>query len=978
MDNLGYITPGNASPDKKQKVYFCAHPGDYNLLPEIAADIHRFHNCAIWFDRDPEATYASDELDTLLSQMQLFVMPVTTNLLTKPNRAMQHELSIAQRENIPVLPLMQESGLDEIFYEKLGALQYLDKNNHDVTSISYEEKLKKFLEAVLVGDDETKHIHDEFSAHLFLSYRKKDRAHAQKLMRMIHDIDFCRDVAIWYDEYLTPSENYNDNIIEALKESDLFVLAVTPNLLEANNYVMTCEYPNACSIGKPLLPVELLKTNREALRKQYEMLPRCVNHQNRAALKKALKEHLPSLGKSQDESPVHLFYIGLAYLNGIDVERNYERGFSMIYSAAKEGYAPAIARLVSIYLDGKSDKRDISEAIVWQEKLVSIYDHAYKADPQEETVIPVKEALWRLGELYQRINENDKAINCLEELDRINSSIISSKQFPMDTVKIKCSIARLLAASQKAEHQVEAITHYKNVLSAIADNISGEMSNSELSIISEVLEYIAISIINGPKNSQFSEPMRDLSIDARRLRAELEAHNGIDFERITANSIFHNMGVETTMRFFAESGILSDPRAIIDPHSASAWTNPLANAEELLFVALGIAEHLAAIDIVENALLHSRIFYSIASLWLKLNYVYGAIETLNLTIAFLEKLQADYRQDYSYDIAKHAVLLGQACMNNGDFTTARDALSKVIRICQPRFREEVRYAVLLSETHLVLARLCDGDSARIELWKKAADVLRANDDAYLSAFSVRMFLIPIYIRLSRYYLFSESPDLDAHLVCFEEACELCEKCIEDDSYKTPLYLCKLANLAVMRENGDTENSVKRIVEYFHVAINNCKLLSQVDSEFLFEAWGETIHNMAKFDDYISAEQTGKIATVWTEAFEYMVADAIEFFAELSDTSPLHLLPHNCRFSFSDYTLLCGHTDKQFIKQYNTFLHSFYRMYISKINTGKMANDKESLREHICAVYDSLTKCQKQGYAFQIFQKERKELLQLLE
>ena len=56
---------------------------------------------------------------------------------------------------------------------------------------------------------------------------------------------FCRDIAIWYDEFLIPGENFNDSIAAALEQSSLFALAVTPNLVNEPNYVMSIEYPMA-------------------------------------------------------------------------------------------------------------------------------------------------------------------------------------------------------------------------------------------------------------------------------------------------------------------------------------------------------------------------------------------------------------------------------------------------------------------------------------------------------------------------------------------------------------------------------------------------------------------------------------------------------------------------------------------------------------------------------------------------------------
>ena len=43
------------------------------------------------------------------------------------------------------------------------------------------------------------------------------RRYAQELMRLIHKNEFCRDIAIWYDEYLTPGEDFNQEIAAALE-----------------------------------------------------------------------------------------------------------------------------------------------------------------------------------------------------------------------------------------------------------------------------------------------------------------------------------------------------------------------------------------------------------------------------------------------------------------------------------------------------------------------------------------------------------------------------------------------------------------------------------------------------------------------------------------------------------------------------------------------------------------------------------------
>ena len=82
--------------------------------------IFKTQDCAIYYtedmtDRLPEETR---ELD--LGRMNLLVIPVTFRLLTKLNRAADEDLAFAEKVHIPVLPLMMESGIYEIYSKRFG------------------------------------------------------------------------------------------------------------------------------------------------------------------------------------------------------------------------------------------------------------------------------------------------------------------------------------------------------------------------------------------------------------------------------------------------------------------------------------------------------------------------------------------------------------------------------------------------------------------------------------------------------------------------------------------------------------------------------------------------------------------------------------------------------------------------------------------------------------------------------------------
>ncbi|MBR0130819.1 MAG: toll/interleukin-1 receptor domain-containing protein, partial [Firmicutes bacterium] len=321
MSQLLYRTIADERPQGKPNVYFSCYPGDLGkYFDEYALKILRIQDCAVWYESRPDEEYDLEDLQLRLSQMQLFVMPVTSELLTKPNRAMDEEFELAQEKHIPVLPLMMEQGLDDVYRKRFGDLQYLDPNNTEDTKRSFDEMLAAYIKATLVNNELATKVRAAFDAYIFLSYRKKDRKKAQELMQLIHKNPLCRDIAIWYDEFLTPGEDFNQAIGDMLEKSDLFALAVTPNLVNEINYVMTTEYPAALAKNKPVLPVEMVDTDRSALEEHYEDLPPCVRGEDGEEFRNTLLEKLKAIAvTANDEDPQHNYLIGLAYLDGIDV-----------------------------------------------------------------------------------------------------------------------------------------------------------------------------------------------------------------------------------------------------------------------------------------------------------------------------------------------------------------------------------------------------------------------------------------------------------------------------------------------------------------------------------------------------------------------------------------------------------------------------------------------------------------------------------
>ena len=353
MDYLKVKTKGNSDPKGKPRVYFSCHPDDFEKsFEKVCNDIFKTHDCAIYYTADMAAEFTDDNWETELYQMNLFIIPVTFKLLSTPNRSMQTDFCFAQKKHIPVLPIMLESGIDEIYSkeENFGELQYLNPYDFDLTAISYEEKLKKHLESVLISDELAERIRDAFDAYIFLSYRKEDRKLANELMQAVHSNELCQNIAIWYDEFLTPGESFKENIQKLLADSKLFALLVTPNLPKRRsngekNFVAKHEYPDAKKSGIKILPVEMETTDKSQLYAEFGDIPECYRFDDEADKARFIETISYLAHQESKDNPEHNYLLGLAYLEGIDVEVNYELALQLLISAKNEGVIETINQL---------------------------------------------------------------------------------------------------------------------------------------------------------------------------------------------------------------------------------------------------------------------------------------------------------------------------------------------------------------------------------------------------------------------------------------------------------------------------------------------------------------------------------------------------------------------------------------------------------------------------------------------------------
>lgn len=443
--SISYITKGGSSPENKPRIFFASYPEDFErYFRKISEDVFKTQDCVIYYDNS--ADEISSSFEEALTRVNLFVIPVTFSLLSKPNRALDLYFKFAKRANIPVLPLMMEEGLDAIYSdpEKFGELQYISPFSHDISEISYEEKLEKYLSSVLVGEETAERVRKAFDAYVFLSYRKKDRKYANQLMALIHSIPELRDIAIWFDEFLTPGESFTENIEKMLQKSDYFTLLVTPNVLEITdsgpNYVMSEEFPSAKSLGKAIIPAMMVDTNESSLQAGFPDIPPCIRASEDAAFRQRFIEALGRIAKGRDNRPEHNFLIGLAYLHGIDVERNVDRALELITDAANAELAEAMSLLVDIYDQGINVEIDWKKACLWAKKLAEFYCRTY-GKAHRSTLASFS----NLAIILCRAGDYTNALQIMEDV--YEKSRIEYGSEDMDTVEFMSNLAGIYSKS---------------------------------------------------------------------------------------------------------------------------------------------------------------------------------------------------------------------------------------------------------------------------------------------------------------------------------------------------------------------------------------------------------------------------------------------------------------------------------------------------------------------------------------------------
>lgn len=147
MASFKCISRDPFNQDGKPNVYFCCHSEDFRgCFDTLAQAILSEADCLLWYCDSAERD--QDFMEDLAS-MQLMVVSVTCKLLNTSNIAIEQELPMAQKLNIPILPIILEKDVEDAFYRQCGILCGIEPVDIGNIDDQFAKELRPLLEAYL-------------------------------------------------------------------------------------------------------------------------------------------------------------------------------------------------------------------------------------------------------------------------------------------------------------------------------------------------------------------------------------------------------------------------------------------------------------------------------------------------------------------------------------------------------------------------------------------------------------------------------------------------------------------------------------------------------------------------------------------------------------------------------------------------------------------------------------------------------------
>lgn len=255
---------------------------------------------------------------------------------------------------------------------------------------------------------------------------------ADKYFEIISDMILeCENCAIYYDKI---TENIN---IDDIKQMDLIVIAVTKNFVhgesDADNIVFECASENNIPV-LPIIMEQLDSSETALLDNMLKNTIYCSQDSTVPDFKAKFSEYLRNVLKTNGDDPLHIFNIGMSYLEETNSEKNIELALNLITNAANAGLAEAMKKLAIMYRTGDVVEYSIDKSIEWQKKYADSVGEIYKQSEKEADGLTWIDSLMDLENIYLsaydtvHINEAYKTIKYVFKSAADLNSCFDSKE----------------------------------------------------------------------------------------------------------------------------------------------------------------------------------------------------------------------------------------------------------------------------------------------------------------------------------------------------------------------------------------------------------------------------------------------------------------------------------------------------------------------------------------------------------------------
>lgn len=946
-------TLGGKNPMGMQKMFVALD--DSTEAVSLFEDLKRlvfknFNDCAIYTCQDEE-----ESLDNI-PFMQVAVFILTPSLLMMHNMFLDDVLAACFKNKISVLPLLTDKKYEKQYTRFFGTIQYLCPFDDDFTKIPFEKRLISHLSSILLSDILTEQVRSAFPVSLFLSYRQKNRAQANTLMKKIHNDHRLWNVAIWYDERIAVGESFSKEIDKAIRCADGFVLLVTNALLEMPNYVHDTEYKTAIGIRKlkgKIIAIHVTgyegvaNCDIDAFLHLYDAILRVYSDDNMEEVSKRLLEILdPPVMDNADT----IYLVGLGYQNGIGVETNPSIAIELLERSAKSGCRSAAERLVDTYSNGIGVERNYDKSIFWQKKLIKT------AAPKQ-----LPEEYCKLAGLFAAKHDWKEAIKTRHMAIELLTEEDNGKK-----IEIFAAIICDALNENNDEGYKTALVICCQSLRLVTDMVDNGYEADTLLSLHLILSQVTRVLFLLQNSRRFQEQVKAIADKVYRMRTALLKYPELGIKECLRDSAFHEGATDTIKSFFNNAGIAERTGLKIDYDASYIYTDPAMFAEELTYINLNLQSRFMKEDFPKNYMKFVRTLLAPIDYYVKLELFDFANRNIQLAEMILDKARTAWYMEnleLSLELEAQKTFLYYMMKDKG-------AASEWEHLWEMIEGGKEDHPELLLKGYEIVDKLLGVIASDAEAGK-----LLLAQEKMLSQIPGNIYdrqevdRMQLHNNVNLYQYFYKNGDS----MCFSyyaKAIELCKKLNEQENEEVflavqSMYLTRL-RYAVPRSTEECETIdtvldalMKNLVEYLE---DNGDKIDRELGKVLCAADQYLYRLKENHPEHVF--KTGGILAHYLEGrFEKYVNNIMA-------DNPIRFLPPTLHGEFSDFELIKG-MDLGFLRTFRTaffVVHSFMIIHLLP--------DRHSKINAFCKVismYKEALRSLSQGYLFQVLNNERRLL-----